>query len=65
MEIAKSVVLNLETGVVTIDGREFGYYLADVPVKVEYAATGIHTIWLPVLADDVSCEPQAQLPEAG
>lgn len=64
MEIAKSIVLNLGTGVLTIDGEEFGYYLADAPVKVEYSnGSGIHTIWLPVLADNVSCEPQAELPE--
>lgn len=61
MEIAKTVVLDTNTGVVTINGAPLGFYLADEPIDVTLTHDGLQVIRLPLYCDSLEIIPTGRL----
>lgn len=59
-QLAQQVHIDPNNGDVTIDGKAFGFYLAEDGVSIELAGanTFVHRVTLTLLAENVSIEPR-------
>jgi len=55
MKLAKNVTIDRKSGVVTIDGEELGFYLADE--QFDISADTVSVVRLPILAESVTVLP--------